>query len=109
MAARVEYVRYVKDDGTVEDAPVRTLSDTLPSRRVVGDSPAHGKHLIWDSRTDVYAECSGGLAFAVGVACIEAEIARDSARVWKVCHPNGTELYFVTWIDTGQIIVTKVY
>jgi enterochelin esterase-like enzyme len=77
-------------------------------RVVTGDTPEHAKHLIWDSHTDMYAESNGGLAFSIGVAVLEAETVRDCARFWKVCHQNGTELYYVRY-DSGHTFVTKVF
>ena len=78
-------------------------------RRVIGDTPQVGHHLIWDSHTDTFAESDGGLAFSVGVAVIEALTACDTQRFWRVCHKNGAALYVVMWTDTGSVVVTKVY
>lgn len=79
-------------------------------RRVIGDSPEHARHLIWDSHTNTYAESDGGLAFSVGVAVIECVTVCNPDRFWKVCHSNGVELFVVQWIDTyGTVCVTKVY
>jgi hypothetical protein len=78
------------------------------SKRVVtGDTPEHGKYTIWDSHTEAYAESSGGLAFAIGVAVQEAEITRDASRFWEVCHPNHVALYHVYWVGNG-VAVTKI-
>lgn len=77
-------------------------------RRVIGDTPEHGKHYIMDSDTECITVCDGGLAFSLGVACIEAEIARNVHRYWQVCHPNGVVIYHVAYTDSGQIVVSRV-
>lgn len=77
-------------------------------RVVTGDTPEHGKHLLVDSNTGVATECNGGLAFALGVAVMEAEISREANRFWQVCHPNGAQLYHVMWLPSSQVLVTKV-
>ena len=80
------------------------------ARKIVGDSPEHATHLIWDSHTNKYAESNGGLAFSVGVAVIEAVTACDPDRFWKVCHKNRVELFVVQWNNFyGTVGVTKVY
>lgn len=79
------------------------------SKRVVsGDTPEHGKHLLWDSHTETVTESNGGLAFSVGCAVLEAELARDCARFWQVQHPNGVPLYHVHYMHTGNVAVTRV-
>lgn len=94
-----------------EEFTVRTLGgDTRQvSRRVIGDTPEHGKHLVWDSHANTLTEINGGLAFALGVAALEAEIARDSSRFWQIQHPNGNVLYHVMWSPEPHITITKVY
>lgn len=77
------------------------------TRRVVRQ--AGYKHIIIDSATDRVYHTDQGLAFALGVACIEAETVRDFTRFWKVCHPNGTELYHVAYMPSGEIIMRKMY
>ena len=78
-------------------------------RRVIGDTPEHGKYLIEDSGTGVTAECNGGLAFALGVATLEAETCREDNRMWSVKHPNGAILYIVKFsLIQSQTITTKV-
>lgn len=79
------------------------------ARRVVGDTPEHGKHLLYDSHTDTITECNGGLAFAIGVAVMEAELARDDHRFWQVQHPNGVAIYHVHHVFiANQTIVIKI-
>lgn len=73
--------------------------------RVTRGTPA--RHMIHDSESDCSYDTVDGLAFTIGVAAIEAEIAHDPARVFTVCHPNGVKLYIVTY-TYGQIIITKM-
>jgi len=86
------------------------VSDHIPTaqRHVIGDTPQRAKYLVWDSATDAYAECHGGLAFALGVAALEAETVRDHTRFWQVCHPNGVAIYHVAYMPSGEIIMHKV-
>lgn len=92
-----------------EEAEVRTLGgQTKRVRRVVGDSPQHGKHLLWDSLNNTIAELDGGLAFAIGVACIEAELANSGTRFWEVRHPNNVAIYHVACTAHGQATVTHI-
>lgn len=88
----------------IRDRQIRTAA----ARRVIGDTPQHGKHLVYDSAKGVHAECDGGLAFALGVACLEAELVKEPSRFWQVCHPNCVIIYHVMWQEPGQIIVVNV-
>ncbi len=95
---------------TLQDRPLTREEARDMARKIVGDSPEHAQHLIWDSHTDTYAESNGGLAFSVGVAVIECVTVCDPDRFWRVCHKNGVELYVVQWNSTyGTVCVTKVY
>jgi hypothetical protein len=108
---KVEYVRYVKEDSTVEDAEVRTLginpgTGHRTKRRVIGDSPQHGKHLLWDSDSNTLSVLEGGLAFALGVACMEASLTANEGRLYRVMHPNQVVLYDVKY-HQGYVMVRK--
>jgi hypothetical protein len=107
----IEYIRYVTESGTVEDFEVRTLgidpgTGQHTTRRVIGDSPQHGKHLLWDSDSNTTTQIEGGLAFAIGVACMEAELCRDEQRLFRVMHPNQVVLYEVKY-HQGYTMVRK--
>lgn len=77
------------------------------TRRVIGDSPKHGRHLLWDSDSNTVAELHGGLSFALGVACMEAELACDENRLFRVMHPNLVVLYDVKY-HQGYVMIRKV-
>lgn len=78
-------------------------------RRVIGDTPEHTRYLIEDTGTDAVTACPGGLAFALGVAALEAETAREDTRMWSVKHANGVLLYIVKFsTQSSQTIITKV-
>jgi hypothetical protein len=96
---KIEYAYTYHDDSPA--------AHTRSKRVVTGDTPEHGKYTIWDSHTEAYAESSGGLAFAIGVAVQEAEITRDASRFWEVCHPNQVALYHVYWVGNG-VAVTRI-
>jgi hypothetical protein len=81
---------------------------TSPKRVVTGDTPEHGKHLIWDSHTETVTESNGGLAFTLGCAVLEAELTRDRQRFWQVQHPNGVALYHVYYLNSGNVAITRV-
>lgn len=76
--------------------------------RIVGNTPESGKHIITDSHVNHVMYSNGGLSFTLGVACIEAEAAKDVERFWNVCHPNGVAIYHVMWVDSGNVVVTRV-
>jgi hypothetical protein len=75
-------------------------------RAVIGDTPEHAKHLISDGAT--VTECSGGLSFALGVACMEAELRKDATILYRVQHPNELDLYHVAYMPSGDVIVRRV-
>lgn len=86
--------------------------DTLPTqdvvrRRVIGDTPKHGKYLLEDSHSEHIATIEGGLAFAIGVACMEAELAKDAHRLWTVKHPNGVGLYYIGYMAFDHIVTVR--
>lgn len=91
-----------------ENFEVRTLGGTTRqvTRRVIGDSPEHATHLLWDSDSNTISGLHGGLAFALGVACMEAELACDENRLFRVMHPNLVVLYDVKY-HQGFIMVRK--
>lgn len=77
------------------------------TRRIIGDSPEHGKHLLWDSGSNTTTtQLTGGLAFSLGVACMEAELACDENRLFRVMHPNMVVLYEVKY-HQGYVMVRK--
>ena len=97
--------------GNMEDTEVRTLSDNTntgrySTRRVIGDSPAHGKHLLWDSDSNTVTVMEGGLAFAIGVACMEASLTANETRLYRVMHPNKVVLFEVKY-HQGYVMVRK--
>lgn len=79
---------------------------TQASRHVIGDTPERGKYLIFDG--EVTTICEGGLAFALGVACLEAELVCDFTRFWQVQHPNGVAIYHVCYMPSGEVIMRNV-
>jgi hypothetical protein len=68
------------------------------------------RHIIVAPNGNTY-ETHEGLAFAIGVACVECETTRigDEGAFYRIQHPNGVDIYHVAYIgDTAQVIVTKV-
>jgi hypothetical protein len=81
-------------------------STRTTSRHVIGDTPQRGKYLIYDGEHTT--EVEGGLAFALGVAVMEAELCRDAERFWWVQHPNGVTIYHVcTDGGDGNIVLVN--
>lgn len=89
---------------------LETRSPCTHQRVAVGDfdrTRSRTRYIIRDSHAERTYVTGEGLAFAVGVACMEVDLTHDPKRLLQVCHPNGLALYNIVWIG-GQTIVTKV-
>lgn len=68
----------------------------------------HSEYIIHDSGSQRDYHTDQGLAFAIGVAVMECELARDYTRFWQVQHPNGVNIYHVAHISSGPVVVTRI-
>jgi hypothetical protein len=90
----------------MEDITTPDDSTQQVTRRIIGDTPQHARHLLWDSDSNTLTQVEGGLSFALGVACMEAELACDENRLFRVMHPNMVVLYDVKY-HQGYVMVRK--